>query len=278
MSVESGPSAVMKASRAVRPSVPGRSFILPPAVCDGLAGVEPLAQSIRMRIANPFVKAGLAFAAVVLAGGWLWFDWDARLDGFAGHADRRAGHAAGILSGAEWKAMRAAGDDASAASGGDACTTEACRVAEAQAGGLWAGGGSCAEGDRYRFADGYVEVASHKDGKPVGAVRRGYRVVAAPVTLRLLRTGTDGPSRPPSASCRRRRGLHHRPLVLRAAHLPGRGRRDPAARPCRTARRARWSALGDVCRGPADGGRWTRDRLPPLPGVLTRCRAGAASL
>jgi hypothetical protein len=83
--------------------------------------------------------------------------------------------------------MRAAGDDAAAASGGDGCSTEACRVAAAQAGGLWAGGGSCAEGDLYRFADGYVEVTSHKDGRPAGVVRRGYRIVAAPVALRLLR-------------------------------------------------------------------------------------------
>jgi hypothetical protein len=141
-----------------------------------------------MRFTNPFVKAGLAFLAVVGTGGWLWFDWDARLDGFNGHLDRRTAHAAGILAGAEWKAMRAAGDTAPAASGGDAaCASDGCRTAEAQMGGLWAGGGACAEGDRYRYTDGGVEITSHQAGVASGVVRRGYRIVAAPVNVRLLR-------------------------------------------------------------------------------------------
>jgi hypothetical protein len=140
-----------------------------------------------MRFGNSYLRAALAFVAVVGAGLWLWFDWDARLDGFAGHSDRRAAHASGILAGAEWKAMRAAGDAAPAADGGEGCASEACRTAQAQLGGLWAGGGGCGEGDRYRFADGFVEVVSHRDGKPSGSVRRGYRVVSAPVQLRPLR-------------------------------------------------------------------------------------------
>ncbi len=141
-----------------------------------------------MRKLNPYLRAGLAFAVVLLGGGWLWFDWDARLDGFAGHLDRRAAHAAGILSGAEWRAMQAAGDRAPGASGGEGCATEPCRTAQATLGGRWAGGaGTCADGDAYRFTDGYAEITSHADGRPTTVVRRGYRVVAAPVTLRVLR-------------------------------------------------------------------------------------------
>jgi hypothetical protein len=141
-----------------------------------------------MQLSNPFLRAGLAFLAVVATGGWLWFEWDARLDGFGGYLDRRAGHASGILSGVEWKSMRASGDHAAAASGTDAtCTSEACGTARAHMDGLWAGGASCAEGDRYRFTDSGVDITSHQAGRPSGMVRRGYRIVAAPVTLRLLR-------------------------------------------------------------------------------------------
>jgi hypothetical protein len=147
-----------------------------------------------MRFRNPYLKAGLAFLAAIGVGGWLWFDWDARMDGFAGHSDRRAAHAAGILAGAEWKAMRAAGDSASAAAGNDTiCTSEACLTATAQMAGLWAGGGSCAEGDRYRFTDAHADIASHQGGSPSRVIRRGYRIVAAPVTLRPLRDGAGRP-------------------------------------------------------------------------------------
>jgi hypothetical protein len=141
-----------------------------------------------MRKMGPYLRTGLAFAVVTLGGGWLWFDWDAKLDGFAGHLDRRAAQAAGILAGAEWRAMRAAGDLAPGASGGEGCATELCQTAQATLGGRWAGGaGTCANGDTYRFADGFAEITSHADGNPTTIVRRAYRVVAAPVTLRLLR-------------------------------------------------------------------------------------------
>lgn len=144
-----------------------------------------------MRKLSPYLRAGAAFAAVIAGGGWLWFEWDAKLDGFASHSDRRAAHAAGILAGAEWRAMRAAGDIAAATESGEGCTSEACRTAEAQLGGRWAGGGPCADADFYRFTDGFAEVTSHRQGKATDIVRRRYRIVAAPVTLRLLR-GPDG--------------------------------------------------------------------------------------
>jgi hypothetical protein len=144
-----------------------------------------------MRLSNPFVRAGLAFAAVVLAGGWLWLDWDARLDGFSGYLDRRAAHESGILAGSEWKAMRQAGDVGVASAGGDGCLTDACRTAQAQLGGRWAGIADCAGGDRYRFTDGLAEITSLKNGQPAEVVRRRYRVVTAAVTLRPLR-GPDG--------------------------------------------------------------------------------------
>jgi hypothetical protein len=146
-----------------------------------------------MLIRHPLLRAGLAFAVTVIVGGALWFDWEARTEGFAGWFDRRDARAAGILSGAEWRAMRAAGDTAPAAMGGDGCVTEACRTAQAQAGGRWAGIGDCASGDVYRFADGFVEVTSHQGGRPTTVVRRSYRVVTAPVTLRLLRGADGGP-------------------------------------------------------------------------------------
>jgi hypothetical protein len=141
-----------------------------------------------MRKLSPYLRAGLAFAVVAFGGGWLWFDWDAKLDGFAGHLDRRAAHATGILASAEWRAMRAAGDLAPAAVGGEGCTSELCQTAQATLGGRWAGGaGTCENGDAYRFTDGFAEITSHASGKPTTIVRRAYRVVAAPVTLRLLR-------------------------------------------------------------------------------------------
>jgi hypothetical protein len=141
-----------------------------------------------MRFGSPYLRAGLAFAVVVLGGGWMWLDWDAKLDGFAGFMDRRTAHAAGILAGAEWRNMRAAGDLAPGSSGGDGCAKELCLTAQATLGGRWAGGGgTCANGDAYRFADGYAEITSHADGKPTTVVRRAYRIVAAPVALRLLR-------------------------------------------------------------------------------------------
>jgi hypothetical protein len=146
-----------------------------------------------MRISNPYVRMGLAFLATVVVGGWLWFDWDARLEGFTGYLDRRAAQTSGILAGAEWKAMRAAGDLAPAADGGDGCTTEGCKAAQALAGGLWRGAGACTEGDRYRFLDGAVEITSHRGGSASGVVRRGYRVVSAPVVLRLVRDGKGEP-------------------------------------------------------------------------------------
>jgi hypothetical protein len=144
-----------------------------------------------MRIGSPYLRAGLAFALVVLGGGWLWFDWDAKLDGFAGYFDRRAAHASGVVSGAEWRAMRAAGDANPAAEGGDGCGSEACRTAQAQVGGRWTGSAPCGSADSYRFTDGFAEVTSHQDGKPTTVVRRRYRIVAASVALRLLRD-TDG--------------------------------------------------------------------------------------
>jgi hypothetical protein len=144
-----------------------------------------------MRLRNPFLRAGLAFAAVVIVGGGLWFDWDARSDGFTGYFDRRSAHAAGILASAEWRAMRAADDISAAPDGGEGCATEACRTAQALLGGRWAGIGDCAGGDAYRFTDGFAEVTSHRDGKPAETIRRRYRLVTASVQIRLLR-GADG--------------------------------------------------------------------------------------
>ncbi len=146
-----------------------------------------------MRLANPWLRAGLAFLAVVGVGGFLWLDWDARLDGFPGLVERRAAHAEGILSGAEWRAMKAAGDGAAAASGGDNCGGEACRTAQALLAGLWAGIGDCAAGDAYRFTDAAVAITSHKDGRPTETIRRRYRLVTAPVAIRLLRGPDGGP-------------------------------------------------------------------------------------
>ncbi|MGL4240912.1 MAG: hypothetical protein ACRCTI_07340 [Beijerinckiaceae bacterium] len=144
-----------------------------------------------MRFANPYLRAGLAFAVVVIFGGWLWFDWDAKMEGFAGHLDRRAARDAGILASSEWRAMRAAGDIGPAASGGAACTTDACRTAEALLGGRWAGGaGDCASGNLYRFTDAAAEVATLKDGQVTETISRRYRVVGARVELRPR--GADG--------------------------------------------------------------------------------------
>jgi hypothetical protein len=142
-----------------------------------------------VRALNPFVRAALAFAAVVTVGGWLWFDWDARIDGFAGYLDRRAAREAGILAGAEWRAMKAAGDTNAAATGGAGCDTDACRTATALLAGRWAGIGDCASGNVYRFTDAAAEVVTLKDGRPVETISRRYRLVGAPVDLRLLRDG-----------------------------------------------------------------------------------------
>jgi hypothetical protein len=131
----------------------------------------------------------LAFAAVVLVGGWLWFDWDARIDGFSGYLDRRAAREAGILAGAEWRAMTAAGDTAAASAGGAGCGTDACRTARALLAGRWAGIGDCASGNVYRFTDAAAEVVTLKDGRPVETIVRRYRIVGAPVDLRLTRDG-----------------------------------------------------------------------------------------
>jgi hypothetical protein len=144
-----------------------------------------------MRFGTPYLRAGLAFAVVVLFGGWLWLDWDAKLDGFAGYLDRRSAHAAGILASAEWRAMRAVGDFGPAADGGSACATEACRIADAVLGGRWAGIGDCSNGNAYRFTDGTAEVATLRDGRPVETASRRYRIVTATVQIRVPR-GADG--------------------------------------------------------------------------------------
>jgi hypothetical protein len=143
-----------------------------------------------MWIRNPYVRMCAAFVATVFVGAAIWFEWDARLDGFSGHFDRRAAHGAGIIASSEWKSMRAAGDTAPVAKGGSGCTSDACRSAQAQVGGLWRGITTCADGDRYTFTDSAVEITSHSGGTPAGVVRRSYRLVVAPVTLRLLRDGT----------------------------------------------------------------------------------------
>lgn len=142
---------------------------------------------------RPILRAVAVFAATVAVGGLLWFEFGAKADGFAGYLDQRAAETNGIINSSEWRAMRAAGDRAAAAEGGDGCTTEACRTAMALIGGDWTGGGACNLGNRYRFTDAAAEIGDLRDGRVIGTNRRRYRVVSADVPVPVRRDGKGLP-------------------------------------------------------------------------------------
>ncbi|MGL5137686.1 MAG: hypothetical protein ACRC7G_07950 [Beijerinckiaceae bacterium] len=142
---------------------------------------------------QPLLRMALGFASAVLAGGALWFEIDARIDGFTGHFDRRAAHAVGVIDVEEWRGMQAARDVAPASAGADGCTGEACRAATALMAGRWTAGAGCNLGNRYAFSDGYAEVADLRDGRVIGTNRRRYRLVAAAADVPLRRDGRGRP-------------------------------------------------------------------------------------
>jgi hypothetical protein len=145
----------------------------------------------------------LGFASVVLLGGALWFEIDARMDGFSGHFDRRAAHAVGVIDSEEWRGMLAAGDLTPASYGGDTCANDACRRATALMAGRWTAGASCSLGNRYAFTDAHAEVADLRDGRAIGVNRRRWRLVGAAVDVPIRR---DARGRPLALAVTKRAG------------------------------------------------------------------------
>jgi hypothetical protein len=142
---------------------------------------------------QPLLRMAFGFVSALLVGGAIWFELDARMDGFPGHFDRRGAHAVGVIDAEEWRGMKAAGDAAPVSSGGAECASQACRAASALMAGRWTAGAGCNLGNRYVFTDGHAEVADLRDGRVIGTNRRLYRLVGAASDVPLRRDGRGRP-------------------------------------------------------------------------------------
>jgi hypothetical protein len=143
-------------------------------------------------IKDPKRRALIVAGVTILLGSAIWLEMEARFDGYGGFFDKREARASGIINAREWQLMQELGDAAAPSSGGAACTTPACRAAEALLGGRWRTGESCAIGSVYRVSDGGVEVTDVLSGEAKAFNTRKWRPVLATVPVSVRRDANDG--------------------------------------------------------------------------------------
>jgi hypothetical protein len=143
-------------------------------------------------IQNPVRRALIVCGITIVVGTSIWLEMEARFDGYSGFFDKREARASGIVSAREWQLMQERGDAGAPSSGGEGCTSVACRAAEAMLAGRWRPGDSCATGSIYKVSDGGVEVRDVVAGEMRASNRRTWRPVLATLPVSVRRDANDG--------------------------------------------------------------------------------------